>query len=152
MRYLTRISLFLALLLLCAACGSKPKQLTDDGTHEIVAEVADNVAEELIAELTEGATSEVLVDFGVVEPRSVATRNIRVVNHTDAPIVLLDYDTTCRCTTLELDRTPIAPGGEVMVVLSFDSRGEWGSVGNFLDIATSNPECGFVIWMGATVE
>jgi hypothetical protein len=38
------------------------------------------------------------------------------------------------------------------VVLTFDSRGEWGSVGNFLEVATSNPECGFVVWMSAMVE
>lgn len=152
MRTLTRISLLVALILCGVACGQKPKQETDKQSEEVVAEVASGDAEELVAELAVGATSEVVVDFGVVEPRSIATRKIRVVNQTDSPIVLLDYDTTCRCTTLELDRKPIEPGGESIAMLTFDSRGEWGSVGNFLEITTSNPECGFVIWMGATVE
>jgi hypothetical protein len=110
------------------------------------------VAEVLVAELTEGATSEVLADFGVVEPRSISSLDIRIVNTTDSPIVLLDYETTCRCTTLEFDRTPIAAGGEAVAVLTFDSRGEWGSVGNFLSIETSNEECAVVVWMSAHIE
>lgn len=152
MRTLTRISLLVAFILCGVACGQKPKQETDKQSEKVVAEVASGDAEELVAELAVGATSEVVVDFGVVEPRSIAEREIRVVNQTDNPLVLLDYSTTCRCTTLEFDRKPISPGGEAVVVLTFDSRGEWGSVGNFLEITTSNPECGFVIWMGATVE
>ncbi len=148
---LTRISLLLALILCGVACGINSKQEADMHDDES-AMMASHEIEELVAELSEGATSEVVVDFGVVEPRSIAEREIRVVNQTDNPLVLLDYSTTCRCTTLEFDRKPISPGGEAVVVLTFDSRGEWGGVGNFLEITTSNPECGFVVWMGATVE
>lgn len=148
---LTRISLLLALILCGVACGINSKQEADMHDDES-AMMASHEIEELVAELSEGATSEVVVDFGVVEPRSIAEREIRVVNQTDNPLVLLDYSTTCRCTTLEFDRKPICPGGEAVVVLTFDSRGEWGGVGNFLEITTSNPECGFVVWMGATVE
>lgn len=148
---LTRISLLLALILCGVACGINSKQEADMHDDES-AMMASHEIEELVAELSEGATSEVVVDFGVVEPRSIAEREIRVVNQTDNPLVLLDYSTTCRCTTLEFDRKPIGPGGEAVVVLTFDSRGEWGGVGNFLEITTSNPECGFVVWMGATVE
>ena len=152
MRGLTRLSLLLALILMGVSCGLMPKQEADNGAEDVAAEQVSDAVEELVAELAVGATIEVLADFGVVEPRSIATREIRVVNSTDSPIVLIDYDTTCRCTTLELDRKPIEPGGETMVILSFDSRGEWGSVGNFLSIATSNPECAIVIWMSAEVE
>lgn len=148
---LTRISLLLALILCGVACGINSKQEADTHDDES-AMMASHEIKELVAELSEGATSEVVVDFGVVEPRSIAEREIRVVNQTDNPLVLLDYSTTCRCTTLEFDRKPIYPGGEAVVVLTFDSRGEWGGVGNFLEITTSNPECGFVVWMGATVE
>ena len=143
MQRLFRITLPLALVL-CVACGAKTKPAEQHAEEPKI--------EELVAELSVGVTSEVLVDFGSVEPRSVVSRDIRIVNTTDEPIVLLDYDTTCRCTTLEFERKPIAAGEETIAVLTFDSRGEWGSVGNFLEVTTSNPECGFVIWMGATVE
>ena len=146
MRAFCRISTLLALVLCVVACGAKQtKNSANSGESEVEIEV-------LEATLKEGCTAEVLADFGVVEPRSTVEMPIRVVNATDEPIVLLDYTTTCRCTTLELPHNPIEAGGVCEVVLTFDSRGEWGGVGNFLDITTSNPECGFVVWMGATVE
>ena len=141
-----RITALLALVLCVVACGAKQ---TKKDAKSVVCETAPEV---LVAELAEGYTAEVLADFGVVEPRSVVDMPIRVINNTDEPIVLVDYSTTCRCTTLELPRGPIEAGGVCEVVLTFDSRGEWGGVGNFLDVTTSNSECGFVIWMGATVE
>lgn len=141
-----RITALLALVLCVVACGAKQ---TKKDAKSVACETAPEV---LVAELAEGYTAEVLADFGVVEPRSVVDMPIRVINNTDESIVLVDYSTTCRCTTLELPRAAIEAGGECEVVLTFDSRGEWGGVGNFLDVTTSNSECGFVIWMGATVE
>ena len=135
----------MALLLCVVACGSKQTSKSGETVEEATPEV-------LVAELTEGSTCEVLADFGIVEPRAVVALPIRVINTTEEPIVLLDYTTTCRCTTLDMQRTPIEAGGECEVMLTFDSRGEWGGVGNFLDITTSNPECGFVIWMAATIQ
>lgn len=148
MHTVARLISLLALVLCVVACGSKPKHVDEQTETKVI----EQQVEVLKVELVEGSTCEVIVDFGVVEPRSIVSRDIHIVNHTDAPIVLLDYETTCRCTTLDLPRKPIEPGGEAVAVLTFDSRGEWGSVGNFLDITTTNPECGFVIWMGATVE
>ena len=146
MRAFCRISTLLALVLCVVACGAKQtKNSANSGESEVEIEV-------LEATLKEGCTAEVFADFGVVEPRSTVEMPIRVINATDEPIVLLDYSTTCRCTTLDLPHNPIEVGGVCEVVLTFDSRGEWGGVGNFLDITTSNPECGFVVWMGATVE
>ena len=143
MQRLFRITLPLALVL-CVACGAKTKPAEQHADEPKI--------EELVAELSVGVTSEVLVDFGSVEPRSVVSRDIRIVNTTDEPIVLLDYDTTCRCTTLEFERKPIAAGEQTIAVLTFDSRGEWGNVGNFLSVTTSNEECAMVVWMSAYVE
>lgn len=141
-----RSMLLVALVLCGVACGAKQ---TKSDAESVACETAPEV---LQAELAEGYTAEVIAEFGVVEARSVVDMPIRVTNTTNEPIVLLDYSTTCRCTTLALPRTAIEAGGECEVVLSFDSRGEWGSVGNFLEVATSNPECGFVVWMAAMVE
>ena len=141
-----RSMLLVALVLCGVACGAKQ---TKSDAESVGCETAPEL---LSAELAEGYTAEVIAEFGVVEARSVVDMPIRVKNTTNEPIVLLDYSTTCRCTTLALPRTAIEAGGECEVVLSFDSRGEWGSVGNFLEVTTSNPECGFVVWMAAMVE
>ena len=141
-----RSMLLVALVLCGVACGAKQ---TKSDAESVACETAPEV---LRAELAEGYTAEVIAEFGVVEARSVVDMPIRVKNTTNEPIVLLDYSTTCRCTTLALPRTAIEAGGECEVVLPFDSRGEWGSVGNFLEVTTSNPECGFVVWMAAMGE
>lgn len=141
-----RSMLLVALVLCGVACGAKQ---TKSDAESVACETAPEV---LKAELAEGYTAEVIAEFGVVEARSVVDMPIRVKNTTNEPIVLLDYSTTCRCTALALPRTAIEAGGECEVVLTFDSRGEWGSVGNFLEVTTSNPECGFVVWMAAMVE
>lgn len=137
---MTRYVALLALVLFAMACGQKQQTAADSG-----------VVEEL-AELVEGRTAEVMVDFGDVEPRSVVSKTISVVNTTDEPIVLLDFETTCRCTTLEFDHRPIGEGESRDITLTFDSRGEWGGIGNFLSVETSNEECALVVWMSAYIE
>ena len=98
-----------------------------------------------------GAVCEVLVDMGFVSRSSTATETIRVTNRCTTPLVLVDYSTQCRCMWLEYSREPIAENEYRDIELVFDSRGEWGSVGNYLSIETSNKECEVAIWMGAEI-
>lgn len=104
------------------------------------------------AELQSSSVCEVMVDLGVVPYSATATKLIRITNRTEQPIVLLDYETTCRCTWLTLPTTPIAPNAYADVELTFDSRGEFGSIGNYLSITTSDEQCEVAIWMCAEVE
>ncbi len=95
---------------------------------------------------------EVIVDLGDVRRSATVEEYIRLTNRSDSPIVLLDYSTQCRCMWLDFDRTPIAPNESKDIVLTFDSRGEWGSVGNFMEITTSIDSAPIVIWIGAEIE
>ena len=112
--------------------------------------MADN-DERLYGELKEGTVCEVLVEYDCVTYGKTVSHTIYIKNCTTTPIALLDYTTTCRCTWLELPRKAIAPNEEGEVTITFDSRGEWGSVGNYLSIETSNKECEVAIWMGAEI-
>ena len=121
----------------------------------IVASCSSALAEEpetLKATLTKGSVAEVMVDFGDVPYSKCVTKSIIIENDTDAPIVLLDYDTTCRCTWLTLPKTAIAPKKSAEVTITFDSRGEWGSVGNYMEITTSHDSAPIVLWIGAEIE
>ena len=95
---------------------------------------------------------EVIVDLGDVRRSATVEEYIRLTNLSDSPIVLLDYSTQCRCMWLDFNRKPIAPNESVDIVLTFDSRGEWGSVGNFMEITTSIDSAPIVIWIGAEIE
>ena len=98
------------------------------------------------------SVTEVLVELGDVPYSALATKSIRLHNPTTSPLSLLDYQTTCRCTWINLPTAPIAAGeyGEAEVV--FDSRGERGSVGNYIDITTSDPRCHIGVWISANVK
>jgi hypothetical protein len=104
------------------------------------------------AEIKRDTVCEVLVDLGRVRCSDTVVKNIRLVNKTDAPIALLEYQTTCRCTWLTLPNTAIAPNDYADIELTFDSRGEFGSIGNFLSIETSDESVEVVVWMSADIE
>lgn len=105
----------------------------------IVAEVGDELCE-------------VLVDFESVPYASTMVKTIRIVNVGTTPLVLLDNTTQCRCMWLEYSREPIAVGESIDISLMFDSRGEWGSVGNYMEITTSRSEAPIVLWIAAEVQ
>ena len=95
---------------------------------------------------------EVIVDFGYVQPSATVQESIRLTNRSDSPIVLLDYSTQCRCMWLDFERKPIVPNESCDITLTFDSRGEWGSVGNYMEITTSHDSAPIVLWIGAEIE
>ena len=105
----------------------------------------------LVAEYN-GGVCEVIVDMGYVAPSSLSTHTIRIVNASTTPFVPLDYTTQCRCMWLDYSREPIMPGKYSDIELSFDSRGEWGSVGNYIKITTSREAAPIVLWIAAEVE
>lgn len=106
----------------------------------------------ITAEYRGNGPCEVIVDLGYVAPSTTATETIRLTNGSNSPIVLLDYSTQCRCMWLEFNRGVVAENESIDIVLSFDSRGEWGSVGNYMEIATSCNDAPVVLWIGAEVE
>lgn len=119
--------------------------------NEPLKEVTEVESKEYVAELERGTVSEVLLELGTVKPSTTTIKEINVVNRTDAPIVLLDYQATCRCVWLDLPQQPIAPEHSAAVKFYFDSRGEYGSIGNYISVITSEEECEIAIWMSAEV-
>lgn len=106
----------------------------------------------IIAEYNGDAVCEVVVELGAVMRSSTVSSNIRITNTCDTPLILLDYSTQCRCMWLDFTREPIAVGESRDIVLTFDSRGEWGSVGNYMEIMTSHEGKPIVLWIGAEIE
>ena len=106
----------------------------------------------IVAEYYGKDVCEVIVDLGYVMRSATATKTIRLVNRSDSPILLLDYSTQCRCMWLEFDRSVVAQNESIDITLTFDSRGEWGSVGNYMDITTSLDGAPVVLWIGAEIE
>lgn len=106
----------------------------------------------LTATISKDSLCEVILDYGDVPYGATATEHIRFTNDTLEPIALLNYTATCRCVWIDLPSKAIAPGEYGEVAVHFDSRGEFGSVGNYLTIETSDSGCKVAIWMSAEVE
>lgn len=102
--------------------------------------------------LRRDTTTEVLVDMGVVSRSTTVEYDIVLTNSADTTLLLLDYEATCRCVWMELPRKYITPGESIVAKLWFDSRGEWGSVGNYIAVGTSLEDVNIAVWMSAEIE
>lgn len=123
----------------------------DNKRREANAKVEEHF-EGITAEVNGTELCEVIVDIGRVPYSATATKLIRITNCSEEPLVLVDYTTQCRCMWLEFNRKPIAAGESTDIELYFDSRGEWGSVGNYMEITTSRDTMPIVLWIAAKVE
>lgn len=133
----------LCFVAVCMSCVNKAKQETEQQEEADLG---------ITAEIRTDSITEVLVEFDNVRYSTTVDKSILLHNPTDTPLSLIDYDATCRCTWVDLPQKAIAPGEAGEVVLKFDSRGEYGSVGNYVDIRTSDPRCRIGIWMSAHVN
>ena len=126
---------------------------SDNARRRAEAEAAPLMSESvgLSAEIRTDTITEFIVEMGKVPYATIATEHLRIKNTTNEPLSFTDYKATCRCTWVELPYHPIAPNEWGELELKFDSRGEHGTVGNFVDIATSDERCRIAIWMSAEV-
>ncbi|MBQ8774844.1 MAG: DUF1573 domain-containing protein [Alistipes sp.] len=106
----------------------------------------------LRAEIKRDSLCEVLVELGSVAYSTTVEKSIRFTNLTDAPLALLDFSATCKCIWLELPNKPIEVGESADVKVVFDSRGEYGSIGNYLSVKCSDERANIAIWVSAEVE
>ena len=127
-------------VLLASCSGKATTESSPNGTE---------VAEEVLQRHT---TTEVLVDMGTVARSATTHYDITLRNTTDTTLLLLDYEATCRCVWLELPRRALAPNESATLRLWFDSRGEWGTVGNYIGVTSSLDDVALAVWMMAEVE
>jgi hypothetical protein len=153
MRRLIAVGLIFAMAAIFAAIRIWDSS-SDNARRRAQAEAAPLMSESvgLSAEIRTDTITEFVVEMGKVPYATIATEHLRIKNTTDEPLSLTDYKATCRCTWVELPYHPIAPNEWGELELKFDSRGEHGTVGNFVDIATSDERCRIAIWMSAEVN
>ncbi len=62
------------------------------------------------------------VSFGQIEWKMPATAKYTVTNTGNQPLVLSNVEPDCACTAVEWTQTPIAPGGQGVVSITFDAE------------------------------
>ena len=120
-----------------------------DDTHSITAEAR---FYGITVELCKGRRNCDSVAMGVIHEGERVVRTIRFVNRTSEPLTLLDYRSSCGCTSIDLPRRAIAPEAYADAECMFDSRGEYGAKLNVVEIATSDASTTAVLLVEAEVE
>lgn len=108
----------LALLTLPTACGGRaprPAEATAPKGRTIA--ITDST-------IRHGGTD--TVRFGHLGSGEIAVQRLRIENKTQKPVVILSVRRSCGCTSLDIDRQPLAPGESRKMEITFDSRGEYG--------------------------
>jgi len=65
-------------------------------------------------------------DFGKIKQGDKVTHDFKFVNTGKAPLIITDSYATCGCTKPEWPHTPIQPGGNGTVKVTFSSAGKSG--------------------------
>ena len=146
-----RVLILLIVLAIVSLLISSALVLRNDTTQAKESETQEETYNGIIAEYGGNGVCEIIVEMGNVERSATTYNNIRIKNNSDTPLQLLDYTTQCRCMWLEFSRETIACGESIDVGLMFDTRGEWGEVGNYMEIITSTQDAPIVLWIAATI-
>ena len=123
-----------ALIALCSlalmACNKSPEVKNgiitnpENGLTEKVDDQAD-----LIKKATNMALTTVVLDqnnhnFGDITQGDVLKHSYKIKNTGDKPLVISAVKPACGCTATDFTKSPVAPGQEAEVTLTFDSQGK----------------------------
>jgi hypothetical protein len=90
-------------------------------------------------------------DFGKVIQGERVTFAFKFRNTGDADLVIANISTTCGCTATDYPRTPIRPGEENTVKVTFDSAGKEGFQNKSITIAANTQPSTTVLYVKAMV-
>lgn len=111
------------------SCNGKSEQ---SGDGKINPEVVNNPAsatgspsadEDAIPEFTFETDTH---DFGVIQQGEKVTYAFKFKNSGKAPLVISSASASCGCTVPEYTKTPVQPGEEGFITVTFDSSGKSG--------------------------
>jgi len=66
-------------------------------------------------------------DFGTIKPGEVVSHVFKFKNVGGTELILSSVTTSCGCAATKWDKTPILPGKESQIEVTFDSAGKEGS-------------------------
>ena len=112
----------LMLGLLCTACGGaagKRQAHSDEAAGGAFQTI--RIREEFF---DRGATD--TIRFGHLGSGEIAVQRAWIENASAKPVVILSVRRSCGCTSLDVDKQPLAPGESRKMEITFDSRGQYG--------------------------
>jgi hypothetical protein len=90
-------------------------------------------------------------DFGKVIQGEVVTYSFRFKNTGKSDLIIANISAACGCTASKYPRTPVKPGAEDMVEVSFHSAGKQGFQNKTLSVAANTQPSNTVLTVKAQV-
>lgn len=110
-----------------ASCRGKIKTAAG-ASGGVVFEVSDSIIVAGVADT---------LDFGRMREGEMVSREFRIRNMGNEPLVVINVESSCGCALFGFDREPVMPGGEKTITASFDSAGYYGEVIKTASLHTS---------------
>ncbi len=90
-------------------------------------------------------------DFGKVIQGEVVSYAFKFKNTGKSDLVIANISTSCGCTASEYPKTPVKPGEEQTIVVSFNSAGRTGFQSKTLEVAANTQPSNTVLSINAMV-
>lgn len=147
MRAIVRVFITIAVLSVVVACGRNAKGSTSAiGFNPVM--LARTIT---LTDATLEATIADTLSLGRMQSGEVIKQRIRLVNESSEPVVISEHRTTCGCTEAEYERQPIGVGKSADIVVSYDSRGEWGWRMQLLELTLARKDYPVKIYIDAEI-
>lgn len=91
-------------------------------------------------------------DFGTIKEGQKVFWNFRFKNTGSADLILNRVKADCGCTVPEYPKTPIAPGEEGKIKVTFDSKGRMGMQAKNVTVLSNSERSTIVLTITALVE
>jgi hypothetical protein len=119
------------------SCNEKAESATIDQANLTAAAASKEVA----GDYPVMTFTETEFDFGTVEEGTVVEHEYKFTNTGNAPLIVVNAKASCGCTVPTWSKEPIAPGGEGMMLVKFNTNGKPNAQNKTVTI-TANTESG----------
>ncbi|WP_295655496.1 DUF1573 domain-containing protein [uncultured Mucilaginibacter sp.] len=97
--------------------------------------------------------TEIAFDFGKIKQGASVTHNFTFINSGKAPLIISDATATCGCTKPEWPKTPVNPGEQGTIKVTFNSEGKSGLQDKMITVtANTNPADNMVHLVGEVTK
>lgn len=146
----------MALFVVLAACNQKTE--SSDGEAKISPEVVNNPATANTNAPADANATPVFAfetdnhEFGVIEQGEKVSYAFKFKNTGNAPLVISSASASCGCTVPEYTKTPVAPGEEGFINVTFDSAGKSGMTSKTVTIIANTIPNTKVLTISADIQ
>lgn len=92
------------------------------------------------------------IDFGTITQGESVTREFVFTNTGKQPLIITDVKVTCGCTNPQYPKTPIAPGKQGTITVTFNSAGKMGVQSKPVTIISNNRDGDVILHLKGEVK